>query len=83
VAVSTDGKYVASGGRDRLVRIYDSRTNSEIKVLSGHRDTITSLTFRRDSPSLFSGSLDRLVQSPPLCLSSLDPHLTDASSIGT
>jgi ribosomal RNA-processing protein 9 len=61
VAVSTDGKYVASGGRDSLVRIFDARTNSEIKSLSGHRDAVTCLAFRRDSPSLFSGSLDRFV----------------------
>jgi ribosomal RNA-processing protein 9 len=61
VAVSTDGKYVASGGRDSLVRIFDVRTNSEIKSLPGHRDAVTSLAFRRDSPSLFSGSLDRFL----------------------
>jgi ribosomal RNA-processing protein 9 len=62
VAVSTDGKFVASGGRDNLVRIYDSRTNNEIKALSGHRDAVTCLAFKRDSPSLFSGSLDRCIK---------------------
>lgn len=59
VAVSSDGKYVASGGRDKLIHIFDSRTNEEIKSFSGHRDDVTCLSFQRDSMSLFSGSLDR------------------------
>lgn len=59
VAVSTDGKYLASGGRDCLVRIYDTRISQEIKAFSGHRDAVTAMAFRRDSCSLFTGSLDR------------------------
>jgi ribosomal RNA-processing protein 9 len=62
VAVSTDGRYVVSGGRDGLVRVYDSRTNSEIKAMAGHRDAVTSVAFRRESYSLFTGSLDRCVK---------------------
>lgn len=61
-AVSTDGKYCATGGRDRKVRIFDLRTNQEIKAFEGHRDAVTSLSFRPDSNSLFSGSLDRCVK---------------------
>ena len=61
-AISTDGKYIASGGRDKMVRVYDARTNEEIKVFEGHRDTVTSLCFKQDSYSLFSGSLDRCLK---------------------
>lgn len=63
VAVSTDMKYLASGGRDNLVRIFDTRLNSskaEVQSFSGHRDAVTSLAFQKDSYSLFSGSSDRL-----------------------
>lgn len=62
VAVTTDGKYLASAGRDCLVRIYDTRINQEIKSFQGHRDAVTSLAFRRESNSLFSGSLDRCIK---------------------
>ncbi len=63
VAVTTDGRYVVSGGRDKMLRVYDARqANAEIKCFSGHRDAITSLAFRRDSKSLFSGSLDRCLK---------------------
>jgi len=63
VAVTTDGRYLASGGRDMTVRIYDTRlAESEVRAFQGHRDTVTSLVFRRDSYSLFSGSLDRCLK---------------------
>ena len=62
VAVSTDGKYIVSGGRDKIIRVYDARSNSEIKAFQGHRDAVSSLAFRRDSYSLYSGSFDRCLK---------------------
>lgn len=62
VAVSHDGKYIASGGRDKFVRIYDSRSDSEIKCFAGHRDAVSSLCFQKDTYTLFSGSFDRCVK---------------------
>jgi ribosomal RNA-processing protein 9 len=63
VAVTSDGKYVVSGGRDNIVRVYDVRQRyAEIKAFSGHRDAVTSLSFRKDTYSLFSGSMDRCVK---------------------
>lgn len=63
VAVSHDGRYVAAGGRDSSVRIYDGRQKyAEVKELKGHRGAVTSLCFRMDSYTLFSGSLDRCMK---------------------
>jgi len=63
VAVTSDGRYLASGGRDMMVRIYDTRAAAaEVKAFQGHRDAVTSLSFRRDSYSLFSASLDRCLK---------------------
>lgn len=61
-AISSDGKYCAAGGRDKMIHIFDLRSNTEVKVFDGHRDTVTSLCFRNDSYSLFSGSSDRCVK---------------------
>jgi ribosomal RNA-processing protein 9 len=63
VAVTSDGKYVASGGRDRIVRIHDSRMeNSEIHTFSAHRDAISGLCFQTGTYSLFSSSFDRCIK---------------------
>lgn len=63
VASTTDGKYVVCGGRDKAVRVHDTRAkNAEVKCFQGHRDVVTSLAFRRDSYSLFSGSMDRCLK---------------------
>lgn len=53
---------VAVGGRDNAVHLYDTRTNKKTRCLKHHKDAVTSLTFRRDSPNLYSGSLDRSVK---------------------
>jgi ribosomal RNA-processing protein 9 len=59
VAVTSDGKYAVCGGRDNMLRVFDTRIGEEVKSFNGHRDAITSLSFKRDSYSLYSGSLDR------------------------
>ena len=62
VAVTSDGKYAISGGRDKMIRIFDSRTNSEVKCFQGHRDAVSSLCLQRGTYSLFSGSFDRCIK---------------------
>lgn len=63
VAVTHDGRYVASGGRDNIIRVFDSRMQyAQVQELKGHRDAVTSLSFRMDSYTLFSGSLDRCLK---------------------
>jgi ribosomal RNA-processing protein 9 len=63
VAVTSDGKYIVSGGKDRVVRIHDPRiANSEIHCFSGHRDTISGLAFQTNSYALFSSSYDRCIK---------------------
>lgn len=63
VAISSDGRYIASGGRDRMVRIFDNRANnSEVKAFPGHRDAISGLCFQSGTYNLFSSSFDRCVK---------------------
>ena len=63
VAVSSDGKYVVSGGRDNEIKVFDIRNKKGlVQSMKGHRDAVTSLCFRKDSLTLYSGSYDRCVK---------------------
>ncbi|KAI0672519.1 WD40-repeat-containing domain protein [Trametes maxima] len=68
LAVSPDGKYLASGGKDRKVGIWDVEKNQWVKGFGGHRDCISALAFRKAAPSLqtptqlYSGSYDRTLK---------------------
>ncbi|TMW68536.1 hypothetical protein Poli38472_006004 [Pythium oligandrum] len=62
LALNSDGKYLASGGYDKLLRVWDAEKNEVIETFQGHRDKITSLAFRLRSNMLLSGSLDRTIK---------------------
>lgn len=62
LAVSGDGRYLASGGRDRLIHVWDCRTNGHVETFRGHQDAVSALSFRTNSLALFSGSHDRCVK---------------------
>jgi ribosomal RNA-processing protein 9 len=62
VAASQDGLFVATGGADRKLIIWDATTLKALKVFPQHRDAVTSLAFRRGTNQLFSASKDRTVK---------------------
>jgi ribosomal RNA-processing protein 9 len=63
VAVSSDGRYVVSGGRDNEIKVFDARNkHALIQSMKGHRDAVTGLCFRKDTYTLYSSSLDRCVK---------------------
>lgn len=61
-AVSHDGRYLAVGGGDKKVHVYDGRTGEAIRSFPGHKDAVTCLAFREGTHELYSGSLDRSVK---------------------
>ncbi|KAF2209895.1 hypothetical protein CERZMDRAFT_46240 [Cercospora zeae-maydis SCOH1-5] len=65
VAASQDGKFVATGGLDKKLIVWDAVTLKPLKTFfyqNCHRDSIDSLSFRRGTNQLFSASRDRTVK---------------------
>ncbi|XP_067683417.1 U3 small nucleolar RNA-interacting protein 2-like isoform X2 [Haliotis asinina] len=62
LAISTDGKFLASGDRNNIIHIWDPNSMESISTLTGHRDAVSGLAFRKGSHQLFSASHDRSVK---------------------
>ncbi|KAJ7594357.1 WD40-repeat-containing domain protein [Mycena floridula] len=65
LALSDDGKYLASGGRDRKVGVWDAEKGEWIKGFIGqvgHKDLVSALAFRKGSYQLYTGSFDRTIK---------------------
>ena len=60
LAISSDDRFLVSGGRDNIIRVFDGKVNyAQVHELKGHKDAVSSLCFQRGTYSLFSGSADR------------------------
>lgn len=62
VCFSPDGKFLATGAEDKIIRIWDLATRTIVKYLKGHEQDIYSLDFFPDGSKLVSGSGDRTVR---------------------
>lgn len=61
IALSSDDKFVATGGWDKLIRLWDARSLDWLHTFVMHRQEITALVFRSGCNTLYSGSADRSV----------------------
>ena len=60
------GKYLASGGRDNRIFVWDTETLRHVKVFRTHRGPVNCMAFRHDTSAttwhLYTGSGDRTIK---------------------
>ncbi len=59
LALSKDGRQIATGGADNLTKVWDTATLKEIAKIEGHVSHVTALAFNHDGKWLATGSADK------------------------
>ncbi|KAF2681103.1 hypothetical protein K458DRAFT_310374 [Lentithecium fluviatile CBS 122367] len=84
VAFSPDSTRLASGSRDKTVKIWDANSGACLQTLEGHSSAVSSVAFSPDSTRLASGSRNKTVKiwdaNSGACLQTLDGHSGSVSS---
>jgi len=62
VAVSSDGRWIASGSNDRTARLWRATTGQPVATLTGHDASVGAVAFSPDSTRLVSGGSDRALR---------------------
>ena len=59
VAFSSDGTSIASGSRDKTIKLWNTTSGKEINTLKGHADEVLGVAFTLDGSRIASASLDK------------------------
>lgn len=60
LAISPDGSTIVTGGEDRLLKTWDTKSGRLLSTMVGHRNPIYAVAFDHDGKSLVSASADRI-----------------------
>jgi len=85
LAVSGDGKLLATAGGDKLVKLWDLETHQELAKLEGHVAQVLALAFNGDATQLVSGGADQQLKVWDVKtherLMSLGTHITAVNAV--
>lgn len=62
LALSPDGKQLATGGYDQMIKLWDVASGKEITTIKGHNGSINALAYRPDGKLFASASADRTIK---------------------
>jgi WD40 repeat protein/uncharacterized caspase-like protein len=58
ISFSPDGRYIAAGAEDKMVKVWEVATGSMVRTLAGHRELVWSVSFSPDGKYIASASQD-------------------------
>ncbi|WP_425475835.1 protein kinase domain-containing protein [Fischerella sp. JS2] len=62
VAISPDGKTLASGSNDKTIKLWNLATGEQIRTLTGHSSWVISVAISPDGKTLANGSSDNTIK---------------------
>jgi WD40 repeat protein len=62
VAISPDGRILASSGGDKVIRLWDVASGQPLRVIHGHTDWVLTVAFSPDGSLLASAGAEKTIR---------------------